>query len=99
MPAPSIDYIALLPYIIVGAAGVIGVIVEAFVGRSARRPIQLVLAFGSLIGAFVVLVVNRSMQGLEAEGALAVDGPGMLFMGLILLLAILVALLMSERQL
>lgn len=99
MTAPSIDYIALLPYIIVGAAGVIGVIVEAFVGRNGRRPIQLVLAFGSLIGAFVVLVVNRAIQGVQAEGAIAIDGPGILFMGLILLLAILVALLMSERQL
>ena len=38
MVAPDINYLALLPMIIVGAAAVLGVIVETFVGRGARRP-------------------------------------------------------------
>ena len=45
MVAPEIDYLALLPMIIVGVAAVLGVIVETFVGRGARRPVQLVLVF------------------------------------------------------
>ncbi|MGI9197902.1 MAG: NADH-quinone oxidoreductase subunit NuoN [Candidatus Nanopelagicales bacterium] len=99
MPAPSIDYLALLPFIIVGAAAVIGVIVEAFVGRGARRPIQLVLTFGSLIAAFAALIWQSSNRGIQAEGALAIDGPGLVLMGLILLLGIVSAMLIAERQL
>lgn len=99
LPAPNIDYLALLPFIIVGVTAVIGVIVEAFVGRRARRPIQLVLAFGSLIGAFAALIWQSSTRGIEAEGALAIDGPGILFMGLVLLLAIVGAMLIAERHL
>lgn len=99
MPAPSIDYLALLPFIIVGAAAVIGVIVEAFVGRGARRPIQLVLTFGSLVAAFAALIWQSSNRGIQAEGALAIDGPGLVLMGLILLLGIVSAMLIAERQL
>ena len=37
LPVPQIDYLAILPILIIAAAAVIGVIVEAFVGRRARR--------------------------------------------------------------
>ena len=99
MPAPVIDYMALLPMIIVAAAAILGVLVEAFVGRGARRPIQLVLAFGALIGAFAALVWQQATRGIEAMGALAIDGPGLLLMGLILLVSLGCALLIAERQL
>ena len=65
MVAPEIDYLALLPMIIVGVAAVLGVIVETFVGRGARRPVQLVLVFGSLAGAFAALVWQSSTRSLE----------------------------------
>ena len=99
MVAPDIDYLALLPMIIVGVAAVLGVIVETFVGRRARRPVQLVLVFGSLAGAFAALVWQSSTRSLEVEGALAIDGPGILLMGLVLVVAFVGAMLMAERQL
>ena len=99
MVAPEIDYLALLPMIIVGVAAVLGVIVETFVGRRARRPVQLVLVFGSLAGAFAALVWQSGTRSLEVEGALAIDGPGILLMGLVLVVAFVGAMLMAERQL
>ncbi len=99
MPTPEIDYLPLLPMIIVAAAAVIGVIVEAFAPRRARRPLQLVLAFGSLIGAFAALVWQSGVRSTEVEGAVVIDGPSVILQGIVLLLAIVAALLISERTL
>lgn len=99
MVAPDINYLAILPMIIIGAAAVLGVIVETFVGRRARRPVQLVLVFGSVAAAFAALVWQSSTRSLEVEGALAIDGPGILLMGLILIVAFVAAMLLAERQL
>ena len=99
MPTPQIDYLPLLPMIIVAAAAVIGVIVEAFAPRRARRPIQLVLAFGSLIAAFATLVWQSGVRSTEVEGAVVIDGPAVILQGIVLLIAIVAALLISERTL
>jgi hypothetical protein len=48
---PSINYYAIAPILILFAAAVVSVLVEAFVPRGARRPTQLVLVFGSIIAA------------------------------------------------
>jgi NADH-quinone oxidoreductase subunit N len=93
--APSIDYLALLPMIIVGVAGIVGVIVEAFLPRGARRGVQLTLAFASLIAAFVVLVSNAGIRVIT--GGLAIDGPSLVLQGLVLLISIVAALLIAER--
>ena len=99
MTAPSIDFLTILPFIIVGGAAVLGVLVETFLGRRARRPVQLVLVFGSLVAAFSALIWQSGTRSLEVEGALALDGPGVLLMGLILIVAFVSAMLLAERQL
>jgi NADH-quinone oxidoreductase subunit N len=99
MVAPEINYLSILPMLIVAAAAVLGVIVETFVGRRGRRPVQLVLVFGSLAAAFAALVWQSGTRSLEVEGALAIDGPGVVLMGLILVVALVGAMLLAERQL
>ena len=99
MTAPSIDFLTILPFIIVGGAAVLGVLVETFLGRRARRPVQLVLVFGSLVAAFSALIWQSGTRSLEVEGALALDGPGVLLMGLIIIVAFVSAMLLAERQL
>lgn len=96
---PSLDYVALSPMIVVGLAAIISVLVEAFAPRSARRFIQLVLVFASLIGALILVVMNSSVRALTGDGSVAFDGPGWLLQGTILVLAILGAMLMAERTL
>lgn len=53
---PEIQWAALAPLIIVFGAAVLGVLVEAFVPRRARRPVQVVLSLLALAGALVTVV-------------------------------------------
>jgi len=96
--APEIDYMALLPLIIVFAGGLVGVAVEGFAGRARRYSIQVPLTLVTLVVALgVVVFVGPDHKGVTAAGAVANDGPALLLQGLVLSLAIIGVLVMSER--
>ena len=97
IPTPTIEYGKLAPRLIVLAAAVISVLVEAFVRREARRPIQLIVVFGALIVAFVSLVGLAGTRVIAAEGSVAIDGPTLFLQGTVLVLALVGALLIAER--
>ena len=97
IPSPTIEYGKLAPLLIVLAAAVISVLVEAFVRREARRPIQLIVVFGALIVAFVSLVGLAGTRVIAAEGSVAIDGPTLFLQGTVLVLALVGALLIAER--
>jgi NADH-quinone oxidoreductase subunit N len=110
----SVEYQALAPIIILLAAGVLSVLVEAFIPRTLRRPIQLMLVLASIVLAFAYVVINataelagdpvtnggqvKGLRELAASGAVAIDGPGMVIQGIILLVSFVAALLLAERQ-
>ncbi|GAA3963995.1 NADH-quinone oxidoreductase subunit NuoN [Actinomadura viridis] len=99
--APHIEYGQLAPILLVFGVAIVGVLVEAFVGRSLRYPIQVALAFLGLGGAFVwtiVLAAGDTPFHVAAEGALAVDGPTLFLQGTILVLALVSLLLIIERK-
>ena len=96
---PTIDYRLLSPILIVLGAAVVSVLIEAFVPRAARRPTQLVLVFVALIASFVAIVSLHGDRAVVGQGALVVDGPGLILQGTIVVIAILGALLMAERGL
>ncbi len=97
---PSIEYGALSPMLIVFGVAIVGILVEAFAPRALRYPIQLVLALGGLVAAFVatVLLAQDDVEILAAEGSVAVDGPTLFLWGTILLLSFAGVLLMAERS-
>lgn len=97
-PSPTIEYGKLAPILIVLGAAVLGVLVEAFLPRRPRRPVQLAIAFVSLIAAFVAVVLLWGTRQLAAEGSVAIDGPTLFMQGTILLLALVSALLMAEKS-
>ncbi len=97
--APSFDYAALSPMFIVFGAAVLGVLVEAFVPRRSRRTAQLVVALAGLVGGLVAVVLLAGHSSLEAEGAVAVDGPTLFLQGLLCILGAASVLLLSERSL
>jgi NADH-quinone oxidoreductase subunit N len=97
--APSIEYRSILPMLIVFGVAVAGVLVEAFMGRAGRFTVQLVLAIGGLIAAFVSVVGLAGDHQIVAAGAVAIDGPTLFLQGTILLLAIPGILAMGERSL
>ncbi len=95
---PQIDYAALAPILVVLGAAVVGVLVEAFVGRAQRRVVQLVLTFGALAAAFAYVIAARGTQSVVAQGSVAIDGPTLFMQGTILVLAFIAAMVMAERQ-
>ncbi|HUO41129.1 MAG TPA: NADH-quinone oxidoreductase subunit NuoN, partial [Mycobacterium sp.] len=100
--APRVEYAQLLPMLIVFGAGVIGVLVEAFVPRRMRYPVQLTLSLGSLVAALVAVVdlAHHLRRPGEAvvEGAVAVDGPTLVLQGTLLVVGLLGVALIAQRR-
>ena len=103
----QIDYVAILPFLIVLGAAVIGVVIETFAPRERRYLTQTTLAVLALLGAFVAVIVAVNHQGYtmgftdEATGrklfALTIDGPALFMQGTIVLMGVLGILTMAER--
>jgi NADH-quinone oxidoreductase subunit N len=100
--APVIEYALLLPVLLVFGAACIGVAVEAFAPRTMRRPIQLLLTFGSIVLGLLVVVLNwasGSGEAIAAVGSLALDGPTYFIWTILLVLGGLSLLVFAERRL
>ena len=111
---PSVEYGALAPVLILLAAGVLSILVEAFSPRTLRRPIQLVLVFSTIVIALGYSVINwtatlsgdavtnggqtTGLRAIVAQGSAAIDGPGLFLQGTLLLVAFIAALLIAERN-
>lgn len=96
---PTVDYLAIAPMIVIFAAAIISVLVEAFAPRGARRFLQLSLVFGALIASAVLIVLAAGTRTVTAGLAVVIDGPALVLQGTIVILAILGAALMAERSL
>lgn len=95
---PDIDYLAILPLIIVFAGGLVGCLLEGFLKRGQRVAAQTWLSVATLVVALVALIwVSRDHQGITAAGSVTIDGPTLMIQGLILSLSIIGLLAMSER--
>jgi len=95
---PAIDYAALSPMIVIFAAAIVSVLVEAFAPRTVRRFLQLLIVFGALITSGVLIVLNAGTRTVTGGGAVVIDGPALVLMGTIVVLSILGAALMAERS-
>ena len=89
----------LMAVLIVLGAACVGILVEAFLPKRARRLVQLVLSFGSL-GAAVIAVATQAGRNLTtAADAVAIDSAGLFLQGTIAVLGLLGLLLVAERKL
>lgn len=95
---PDLQWGQLLPVVIVLGAAAIGVLVEAFAPRPLRRTIQLWLTFAALIASFGTVVVAAGSFELIVAGSAAADGPALFLQGSVVLLSLLVAFTMAERD-
>jgi len=103
--APSIDYLAISPMLVVFGAAIVGVLVEAFVPQRSRRVAGLAVALGGVLAALGLVVflaqdlnsATDPMLGLVARDAIAVDGPALFLQAAILALAATSLLLLAER--
>ena len=97
--APHLSLAALTPLIFVFGAACVGVLVEAFVPRENRHPVQLGIALVGTVGALVSTVLLHGTEKVTAGGALAVDGAGLFLQATIAGLGALAILLFAERSL
>ena len=102
---PEFDYRLIIPTLIVLGGAAIGVLVEAFLPRTTRRPVQLVLAFGALLGAGAYLwlvtiphVAPDAVARTAAQGTFMMDRPAVFLQGLVILLSLVAFLLFAERR-
>ncbi len=107
---PDVEYSMIAPILIITAAAVLGTLVEAVVPRGPRFAIQTMVAVVGVVAALVdTVVVYQALDVVESqqtargqistEGALAVDGPGVLTWGILLVFALMSFLLFAERRL
>ncbi|WP_241386276.1 NADH-quinone oxidoreductase subunit NuoN [Rhodococcus sp. CH91] len=97
IPAPAIDYGLVAPILIVFAAAVAGVLVEAFVPASARYSTHVVLSTVAIVAAFVVVLTLAGTRATTLSGAVVIDGPALFVQGAILIVALLSVALVAER--
>ncbi|HEU5454044.1 MAG TPA: proton-conducting transporter membrane subunit, partial [Nocardioides sp.] len=106
---PQIEYAQLWPMLVVFGVACAGVLVEAFLPRSARYAVQTLLTLAGLVTALVgtcfVAADLPTLGGgvargvIAAEGTIAVDGPSVFLWGVVLVFAIGGVLLFAERRL
>jgi NADH-quinone oxidoreductase subunit N len=99
--APEIDWLALAPLIVVLGAGVVGVLIEAFVPARARRVTQIVLTLAALAGGFAFIAVlwpQIVVQPVQVVGGSLTLTPFALgAQGIIAVLAFLGVLVVADR--
>ncbi len=103
----EVNYVAVMPLLIVFVTALIGVLVEAFAPRGRRHSIQVTVAVVGLLASAVSIIWASSNLGLTmgvTDGAtnrslfaLAIDGPALFLQGAIVLMGILGVLTMAER--
>jgi NADH-quinone oxidoreductase subunit N len=88
--SPTLEYALLAPILIILAGALIGVLIEAFVGKARRPAVQLSVALASLVLALIQVIRIRDLSSTTAAmGSVVIDGPGLLFQGAILIIAII----------
>ena len=87
--APSLTYSLLAPILIVLAGALIGVLVEAFLGKTHRPAIQLTISIGSLLLALQQLWQIRDSSSLTAAvNSVTIDKAGIFLQATIVLLSL-----------
>jgi NADH-quinone oxidoreductase subunit N len=108
---PTIEYAALWPMLVVFGVACLGVVVEAFLPRERRYPVQAGLAVAGLAVALAGSVyvglgldtLRTAGEGVVARGqlavgdTLAVDGPALFLWGLVLVFSLGGVLLFARR--
>ncbi len=101
--SPEIAWSYLAPVALVLVAGVVGVLVEAFVPARARRAVQLPLALVATAGAVLLLAlvwsdVRATGGTVVLGGAMILDAPAVLLQGVLAVLGFLALLVIADRS-
>ncbi|GAA4200818.1 NADH-quinone oxidoreductase subunit NuoN [Actinocatenispora rupis] len=100
---PHINYGAIAPILILLGMACVGVLAEAFLPRTLRYPVQVLVSLVAQVAGLATIIglalSNYAKKPtLTAGDALAVDGPGLFLQGAVLVLGIVATLLIAERS-
>ena len=99
--APTINWAGLTPVIIILGAGVLGVLIEAFVPRRARHGVQTVLSLLAVLGSGVALAARWGVVRHDGAGTLstgfAEDPFAVAAQGVLLVIGLLSLLVIADR--
>ena len=99
LTAPALGYLLLSPMIIVFAAAVIGVLVEAFMGKTYRAAAQLTISIGALLLALVQLWRIRDLSSTTAAvNSVTIDKAGIFLQATVVILALIAVLLIADQE-
>ena len=104
LQAPTVDYGAIAPVLIVLGAACLSVLVEAFVARPARWSAQVALtlltlgAAGAALGVHLYSFAADGRNVVTLAGTIAVDGPALFLWGTLLALGLAAVLLIADRS-
>ena len=94
----KVDYLAVLPILLVTGGALVSVLVEAFAPRRARHGLQVALTTLTIVAALVALVLwSVDHKTKTLGGSIVIDGPALFLQGSVLLMALLAVLTMAER--
>ncbi|WP_424565466.1 NADH-quinone oxidoreductase subunit NuoN [Tamaricihabitans halophyticus] len=100
--APEIDYLAILPIIIIFGAAAVGVLLEAVLPKHQRWSVQVGLSILAIVGAglaFAYYVSDAPTEGITTiAGALSIDQPALFLWGTLLALGFGSILLIADRS-
>ncbi|MDQ3503338.1 MAG: NADH-quinone oxidoreductase subunit NuoN, partial [Actinomycetota bacterium] len=97
--SPALSYAPIAPLLLVFAAALISVLVEAFAPASRRRAVQIWVCAVGLVAALAAVILLAGTEELTFSGAIAVDGPALFLQGTLAVLGLAAILLLSERSL
>lgn len=101
MAAPTLEWRALAPVLLVLLAACAGILLEAVLPRAYRFTAQMALVFASVIASLAFLVINwrGNFSGRLAMGSIMLDGPTYFMWAALLVFGALAFMVFSERTL
>lgn len=101
MAAPTLEWRALAPVLLVLVAACVGILLEAVLPRAYRFLAQMTLVFASVVAALAFLVINwrGDYGGRLAMGSIMLDGPTYFMWASLLVFGTLAFMVFGERQL
>lgn len=97
----QLEWLRLTPLIILLLGGTFGIMVEAFVDRRHRFPVQVGLTLLTIVAALVVTMYNwaRGAFGVIGFGTFSLDGPAYFLTSMVLVFGVAGLAMFAERQL
>jgi NADH-quinone oxidoreductase subunit N len=96
---PNIDYAAISPLLVLFGVACAGVLVEAFLPRRLRHPVQVWLALLGVLAALVAVVIRAGAEDVTtAGGSVTVDSPALFMQGALLVFGLVALLLIGDRR-